>query len=203
MHVRSLLVGLAALMITDAPAQADPSMAAGERYVGVEGGLTVWNPIDPNLAGVGDSGYRPGAGAVLRAGWQWRDHVRFDAQLGWEGTRLVDVADRIDVVHATAQAYWDFAEPGAWVRPYLGFGLGVAGGWLQNDPSLAPGVVATRSGVGLAYVIAGGGRFRLADPWSLACAYRFLGTARLIADGSGGSVDPTLHAFMVGFHRAF
>ena len=200
-----LMTGLCCLAAFSAEAaRADgDSHAAGERYVGIEGGLTAWNPVDPKLAGIDDSGFRAGAGVTLRAGWQWRDHVRFDGQLGWEGATLDNVAGRIDIVHATAQTYWDFAEPGAWVRPYVGFGLGVAGGWLQSDPSVAPGALATRSGVGLAYVFAGGGRFRLSDRWTLACAYRFLGTAALIDDGSGGTIDPTLHGFMVGLHRAF
>ncbi len=206
-----LTLGLAFVVLSAlgaAPALADsaetpPSHSRGDVYVGLEGGLTAWNRIDPNLPGVGKSDFLVGAGVTMRAGLQWRDHVRFDGQVGWTGAKAGDTADRIDIVHATAQAYWDFSEPGAWVRPYVGLGLGIAGGWLQNNPANVPPASATSKGVGLAYIVAGGGRFRLDDDWSLACAYHFLGTGALIDDGQGGHVNPTLHSFMVGFHRRF
>lgn len=184
-------------------AVAAETMSAGQVYVGIEGGLLAMNNFDPAVPGVSKTGFSVGATSLLRAGWQWRDHVRIDGQIGWSGANVDDLAGRIDLAYATANVYWDFSTPGTWVRPYLGAGLGVAGGWLSTNVPAATGPLARRSGVGLAYLFAGGGRFPLNDRWTLACAYQFLGTAALIDDGSGSTINPTMHAFMLGIHRSF
>jgi len=44
---------------------------------------------------------------------------------------------------------------------------------------------------------------QLNDAFTLSAARHFLGTAALIEAASGGSINPTMHAFMVGLHHPF
>lgn len=194
---------VACLVFVATTAHAGEGAARGRSYLGVEGGMGVYNGFNPRVPGVTDTGFEVGGAAALRAGWQWRDHLRLDVLLTWEGVRPDEIGGRIDVAAATANVYYDFAEPDAWVRPYVGFGLGVAGGWLGSNLPGSAGAFASQSGAGMAYVISGGGRFPLTDRLSLACAWQFLGTVSLIDAAAGGSIDPTMHGFMVGLHHAF
>lgn len=194
-------IAIAALLLAALPAQAQDATQAdpekkghtGRWYAGVEGGLGVFNGFD--LPGGGDTGFEVGGAANLRAGHQWRDHIRFDGVMTWQGADAGDLAGRIDLLTATANAYYDFADPGAFIRPYIGVGVGIAGGWLH-------GGAFDESGVGFAYLISGGGRLRINDDWTASAAWQFLGTAALIEVG-GESIDPTGHGFMVGLHRHF
>lgn len=196
------IVTIGALLVAGSVA-AEDLRGAGSSYAGLEAGLGVMNRFEPVIPGAGRTGFEVGGAAVLRIGHQWRDHVRFEGQLGWHGSSIDGIQGRLDVVASTLNAYYDFSEPGAWVRPYLGVGLGVAGGWLESDLPSAAGAFARRSGVGMAYVVEGGGRFPLSERLSLVGAWQFLGTVSLIDDGSGGTIDPTMHAFMLGLHTAF
>jgi opacity protein-like surface antigen len=206
------LAPIIALVLIAAPALAEGGEGGekGEKaetprrsYVGVEGGMTVMNEFDPHIPGVDKSGFEVGGAALIRAGRQWRDHIRFDGEVGWQGAKVGSLTGRLDIAYATANAYYDFADPGSRVRPYLGAGLGVAGGWLQSDDPNAVGPRARQSGVGFAYIIQGGARFPLNDSLSMSAAWHFLGTVALIESVSGDSIDPTMHAFMVGLHQAF
>ena len=194
---------LAALIVWASVASAENPRGKGSTYAGVEAGLGVINRYDPVIPGAGRTGFEVGGAAVLRVSHQWRDHIRFEGQLGWHGSAADGIQGRLDVTAATLNAYYDFSEPDAWVRPYLGVGLGVAGGWLRSDLPAAAGPLALRSGAGMAYVVEGGGRFPIGERLSLVGAWQFLGTVSLIDDGRGDTIDPTMHSFMVGIHTAF
>ena len=87
-------------------------------------------------------------------------------------------------------------------RPYLGLGLGSAGGWLRRDGPPAVDLLGSPSGVGLAYLIAGGARFEIHGGLSAVLGYHFFGTAALIDNVVGNSIDVSMHEFFVGLHHA-
>jgi hypothetical protein len=189
---------VAFLIMLTSPVRATDSGHTGDWYVGLEGGLGVINRFDPAIPFVGRTGFEVGGAVTLRAGLQWRDHIRFDGLLTWQGASIDGITGRMDIAASTANVYYDFSDPGAFVRPYLGVGLGVAGGWLESNPPFFIGPFGRQQGVGMAYLISGGGRFRLSETWTLACAWHFLGTAAFIEGPTGNSINPTMHAFMVG-----
>lgn len=194
---------LACALVLAPPALAEDTDQTRRWYVGLEGGMGVINRFDPRIPFIDQTDFEVGGAAVLRAGLQWRDHIRFDGVVTWEGARVDRIRGRLDIAAATANAYYDFADPDDFVRPYLGIGLGVAGGWLDSSSPFALGPLRRQKGVGLAYLVSGGGRFRLAEGLTLACAWQFLGTAALIESATGGSINPTMHAFMIGLHHSF
>jgi hypothetical protein len=182
-------------------AQSSASSEIGAWYIGIEGGLGVVNGFDPVIPGYGDdTGFNVGAAAALRSGAQVSPHMRLETELSWNGSSIESLSGRVDVLAWTQNLYYDFGEVDAFIRPYLGVGLGMGYGWLESNlPSAAP-FLTNRSGVGFAYVVEGGGRFRLNDRFTLSAAWHFLGTAALIDDGIGGSISPTMHGFMLGLH---
>lgn len=194
-----LLLSPASAVHAEDAAASDSKPDLGPWYVGLEAGLGVYNGFNPVIPGyVGDTGFEPGAAATFRAGRSWRDHFRFENELAWNGSGVGSINGRVDVLAWTWNGYYDFGDTDAFIRPYLGAGIGVGFGWLESNlPSAAP-FLTNRSGVGFAYVIEGGGRFRLTDRLTATAAWHFLGTAALIDDGFGGSISPTMHGFMLG-----
>lgn len=203
----AILVLLVGLLSPVTPVRADSFFAAAVEqpwYVGLEAGLGVYNGFNPVLPGYfGDTGFQVGAATALRLGRQWNDHLRMENELAWNGSAIGSISGRVDVLAWTQNVYYDFGERDAFIRPYVGAGIGLGFGWLESNlPSAAP-TFTDRSGVGFAYVIEGGGRFRLTDRLSATAAWHFLGTAGLISDGLGGSISPTMHAFMLGLQQKF
>ncbi len=172
-------------------------------YVGLEGGMGVYNGFNPSIPGVGDTGFEVGGAATLRVGRVIREHWRLESELAWNGSSIDSIAGRVDVLSWTDNLYYDFGPRDAFIRPYLGVGVGVGFGWLESNLANAAPFLTNRSGVGFSYVIEGGGRFRLSDRLMATAAWHFLGTAALINNGTGGSISPTMHAFMVGLQHEF
>lgn len=165
--------------------------------------MGVFNQFDPQIPSISKTDFLVGGAAVVRGGLQYSDHFRFDGVMTWTGANVDQSSGQIDILAATANVYYDFMKPESRARPYLGVGLGVAGGWLESSAPDAIGALGQQNGVGMAYLISGGGRFALTDSLSLSLAWQFLGTAALIDSPTGSSIDPTLHDFMIGLHRSF
>jgi len=195
-------IGFVVLLASSAYAEgaATKDSELGPWYIGLEAGMGVYNGFNPVIPADTDTGFNIGGAAALRAGRAWRDHFRLETELAWNGSGIGSINGRVDVLAWTQNFYYDFGDRDAFIRPYLGAGVGLGFGWLESNlPSAAP-FLTNRSGVGFAYVIEGGGRFRLTDRLSATAAWHFLGTAALIDDGFGGSISPTMHGFMLGLH---
>lgn len=188
------------MLIASGVAHAERSSLGGRTYVGVDGGLGVVNGFDSGLPGASQTGFEVGGALVIRAGRQLSDRWRSGVSLAWQRSGIAALNGRFDILAGTADLYYDFGPAEAFIRPFLGAGLGVSGGWLASDT--AGSGALTQSGVGLAYVIHGGGRFRLRDDLLFTATWHFLGTAALI-ERSGGDISPTMHAFMIGLAKAF
>jgi opacity protein-like surface antigen len=187
------LIGLLVAAATPAMA-ADPDTSLADRtplmYASIDAGVSIVPDRDVRFFGIpsrleNDTGWTVG----VEIGSQATEHLRFGLSVLYNrfNTSSVQIAPNpipesggqvVDMVRPIWNLYYDFSFLDAFLRPYVGVGLGAV--WAQFD-STSLGYGET-SDWGLAFVAHVGTHIAITDTWLLKVGYRYNRTGSLWND---------------------
>lgn len=158
MKVRVLL---AALLVA---ASATTAMAAGP-YVGASAGLSIFH--DSDVSGFEDIEYDLGGTVNVSFGYAM-DVARAELEIGYRGADIEDSDAEITVMSYMLNGYYDF-QSGTSFTPFIGAGIGLLDGEIENGISVDDTVLGFQLTVGAA--------MKMAPNLNLDLSYRYQGAA--------------------------
>ncbi|WP_306534183.1 outer membrane protein [Geobacter sp.] len=186
MKPKTFILALCTCLASAIPAVAGP-------YVGFGAGLSINHDsdIDP---GSGDIEYDPGYGLNVAAGYDFNP-VRLEAEFAYRNAEIDNASDAdFTTMSYMINGYYDMKNINFPFKPYLGVGLGVINGELDN------GIDDDDTEFG--YQLTAGVSNKIAQNVNLDIYYRYQGTASDF-DMGGSELSYDNSSFFVGFRFAF
>jgi OOP family OmpA-OmpF porin len=205
--IKKTVLAILAALVTAWPAQA----ADEGLYIGVGGGVSFtqdvgWDASVPGISGTGDIGLDPGFGVIGALGYQWKNGLAVEGEIGYRRNSADDLSATVAVPSINLTASGSFAagghidtlsfmangrygfDTGSQFTPFVLAGVGIA---RVGANSITAGGLQVLDDSDWVFAFQGGAGVNvgLGQGFSAEVSYRFFGTQDATFNSGGVDVD--------------